>query len=225
MTIDLNCDMGEGIGNDAAIMPFVSSANIACGFHAGNAITMRDTVLLALQYGVAIGAHPSYPDKENFGRSVMQLSNKAVYDLTLNQIRLLYEIARADGANLKHVKPHGALYNAAAVSKDISDTIASAIHDFDPNLILYGLANSELIRSAQAKGLKFKQEVFADRTYQSDGTLTPRTQPNALIEREQESISQVMQMIQTKTVTVLDGSRIPIQADTVCIHGDGAHAA
>jgi 5-oxoprolinase (ATP-hydrolysing) subunit A len=224
MTIDLNCDMGEGIGHDAVIMPYISSANIACGYHAGDEVTMRKTVRLAIQHGVSIGAHPSYPDKENFGRRAMILSAKEIYDLTITQISLLNNIAKAEGASLSHVKPHGALYNASAVTKNISDSIVSAIQDFDPSLILYGLANSEMIRTAQTKGLKFKQEVFADRTYQLDGTLTPRTQPNALIESEQESISQVMQMIQTKTVTVLDGLRIPIQADTLCIHGDGTHA-
>ena len=224
MTIDLNCDMGEGIGNDAEIMPFISSANIACGYHAGDAAIMQATVLLALQYGVSIGAHPSFPDRENFGRSHMTLTSKEIYDLTANQIHSLQTIAKAHGAILNHVKPHGALYNAAALSKDISGAIVSAICDLDPHLILYGLANSEMIYAAKDKRLKFKQEVFADRTYLSDGTLTPRTQANALIESEQESINQVMQMIKTQTVTALDGTRVPIQADTICIHGDGPHA-
>jgi UPF0271 protein len=224
MTIDLNCDMGEGIGNDAAIMPYLSSANIACGYHAGDESTMKATVLLALKHAVAIGAHPSYLDRENFGRSAITLTMNEIYDLTLKQIRTLDGIARTLNANLNHVKPHGALYNAAALSKEISESIVSAIYDFDPKLSLYGLANSELIRAAQAKGLKFKQEVFADRTYQPNGTLTPRSLPNALIQTTQESIDQVMQMLRTKTVTSVDGSRVSIQPDTICIHGDGAHA-
>jgi UPF0271 protein len=224
MTIDLNCDMGEGIGNDAAIMPYLSSANIACGYHAGDDVTMRTTVQLAVKQGVMIGAHPGYADKVNFGRHAQQLDHSEIYDLIVNQIRLLDHIAREEGATLNHVKPHGALYNAAAVSQDISNSIVSAIYDFDPNLSLYGLANSAMIQAAQARGLKFKQEVFADRTYQPNGTLTPRSQPNALIEDEQQSIAQVMQMVQTQSVTVVDGTCIPILADTICIHGDGAHA-
>jgi UPF0271 protein len=224
MTVDLNCDMGEGIGNDVAIMPYISSANIACGYHAGDEVTMRATVQLALKHGVTIGAHPSYPDKANFGRNAMSLNNQEIYDLVQHQIRLLFDIAKAEGATIRHVKPHGALYNTAAVSKDISDSIVSAIYDFDPNLILYGLANSEMINVAKAKGLRFMQEVFADRTYQPNGTLTPRIQANALIENEQQSLDQVMQMIKTRTVTAVDSTCVSIQADTICIHGDGSHA-
>ena len=224
MTVDLNCDTGEGIGNDAAIMPFISSANIACGFHAGDEQTMNDTVLLALKYNVNIGAHPSYPDRENFGRKTKSLDANEIYEITFKQIETLQAIALKHGSSLHHVKPHGALYNAAAVSKEISDVIVKAVHDFDSKLIFFGLANSEMIKSAQRIGSQYKQEVFADRTYQPNGTLTPRTQPNALIETKQESIAQVLQMIKSKTVMAVDGSVIPIQADTICIHGDGKHA-
>jgi 5-oxoprolinase (ATP-hydrolysing) subunit A len=224
MQVDLNCDMGEGIGNDAAIMPFISSANIACGYHAGDHITMHETVALALKFGVAVGAHPSYPDKENFGRMAMTLSPIEIYALTFYQIGALHAIAQSQGAVLNHVKPHGALYNAAAVSDEISQAIATAIFDFNPQLALLGLANSAMIQAAKTKGLKFKHEVFADRTYQSNGTLTPRTQPSALIESEEGALKQVLQMVKQNTVTAVDGSTIPIQTDSICIHGDGKHA-
>lgn len=224
MHVDLNCDMGEGMGNDAAIMPFISSANIACGFHAGDDVAMHETVAMAIKHGVAIGAHPSYPDKENFGRKTMTLPAREIYALVFEQIEKLNSIAKAQNSKLNHVKPHGALYNAAAVNPEISEAIVNAIVDFNPKLILFGLANSEMINAAKTKGLAFRQEVFADRTYQSDGTLTPRTQSKALIESEQDSIKQVLQMIQQKSVTAVDGSVIPIQADTICIHGDGKHA-
>jgi len=224
MKVDLNCDIGEGIGNDASIMPFISSANIACGYHAGDHSTMHDTVALALKFGVAIGAHPSYPDRENFGRRAMPLSPNEIYSLTLYQIGALYAIAQSQGALLRHVKPHGALYNAAAVNKEVSQAIATAVFDFNPKLVLIGLANSEMIKAAKAMGLKFQHEVFADRTYQPNGTLTPRTQTNALIESEEDAINQVLQMIKQNAVTAVDGSRVPLQADTICIHGDGKHA-
>lgn len=224
MQVDLNCDMGEGMGNDAAIMPFISSANIACGFHAGDEATMQEAVALAIQHNVAMGAHPSYPDKENFGRKAMTLSMQEIYAMVFEQIGILDSIARKQGAKLHHVKPHGALYNAAAVSRNISEAITHAVFDINPKLILFGLANSEMIYAARSKGLAFKQEVFADRTYQSNGTLTSRTQPDALIESEQDAISQVLQMIRQKTVTAVNGAVVSIQADTICIHGDGKHA-
>jgi UPF0271 protein len=224
MQVDLNCDMGEGIGHDAEIMPFVSSASIACGYHAGDHATMQETVSLAMKFGVAIGAHPSYPDKENFGRVAMTLSPKEIYSLTLYQVGALHAIAQAQGAVVRHVKPHGALYNAAALSDEIAQAIATAIFDFNPQLTVFGLANSTMIQAAKMKGLKFKHEVFADRTYQSNGTLTPRTQPHALIESEETALKQVLQMIKQNTVTAVDGSAISIQAGTICIHGDGKHA-
>jgi UPF0271 protein len=224
ISVDLNCDMGEGMSHDAELMPYISSANIACGFHAGDSSIMQATVSLALKHGVAIGAHPSFPDKENFGRTNMTLSGKEIYEMTLYQIGALHAIAKANGTQLHHVKPHGALYNMAALSSEISNAIVKAIHDFDRGLILYGLASSEMIKAAQSKGLAFKQEVFADRTYQSNGTLTSRSQPNALIEEADVAVKQVMQMVKDKTVTTIIGERIPIQADTICIHGDGAHA-
>jgi len=225
LTVDLNCDMGEGMKNDSAIMPFISSANIACGFHAGNEQTMKQTVELALRYGVAIGAHPSFNDKENFGRSEMNLSNSEIYQLVTRQINILAAIAKSSGASLHHVKPHGALYNMSARQEAVAAAIAKAVYDYNPALILFGLSESVSIREARKAGLKTASEVFADRTYQDDGTLTSRKLPGALIESKEQMARQVLQMIKEKTVTTVSGKKIPICAETVCIHGDGEHAA
>lgn len=222
--IDLNCDMGEGLANDALLMPLISSANIACGFHAGNYALMQYTIELALQNGVAIGAHPGYSDKANFGRMEMQLSESAIYDLVTQQIYALQKTAQTLGASLHHVKPHGALYNKSAKDPSIAATIANAIFAVDQDLILYGLSGSISISEAQKKGLKTANEVFADRTYQANGSLTPRNQPQAMIEQEAESIGQVLQILLKKTVTTPSGTIVPIAADTICIHGDGPHA-
>jgi len=222
--LDINCDMGEGIGNDEAIMPFVNSANIACGFHAGNGSTIRQTIQLALKHGVNIGAHPSFRDKENFGRKEMHLNADKVYALVLEQLIKIDLIAKEEGASLHHVKPHGALYNMAARDGQLSKTIAQAVMDFNENLILYGLSGSLLIREGKLMGLNTANEVFADRTYQDDGNLTSRSQMHALIENEEECIRQVMQMIQEGTVSTVSGKIIPIVADTICIHGDGKFA-
>jgi len=224
ITIDLNCDMGEGIGNDAQIMPFISSANIACGYHAGDADAMKKTVELALQHHVAIGAHPGFDDKANFGRTAIQLSHQQLFDLITQQVVALQKISDALGATVHHVKPHGALYNMAAVDMEMSRTIARAIQSVNKNLIVYGLSGSYMIAAAGELGLRTAGEVFADRTYQNDGTLTSRKLPNALIEEEEKSIRQVIQMIEKQTVQTVSGNSIPIKADTVCIHGDGQHA-
>jgi len=225
MHIDLNCDMGEGAGNDAAIMPFITSVNIACGYHAGNEDTMRQTISLAIENNVAIGAHPSFPDREHFGRREMSLSAGEVYQLVYEQLVILQNIANESKAVLHHVKPHGALYNQAARQQDLADAIVQAVKDFNSSLILVGLSGSCLITAAQHGGLKAASEVFADRTYQDDGSLTPRTQPKALIEDESESLRQVLQMVRFGTVTATSGKTIPIAAETICIHGDGAQAA
>jgi UPF0271 protein len=216
--------MGEGIGNDEAIMPFISSANISCGFHAGNGDTIRNTMVLAKKYNVHIGAHPSFRDKENFGRKEMHLGHDKLYAIVLEQLIKIDLIAKEKGTALNHVKPHGALYNMAAREKEIARTIAQAIKDFNEDLIVYGLSNSFLISEAKRLGLKTASEVFADRTYQDDGSLTPRSQPNALIENEEQCIRQVIQMVKQGTVTTTSGKVIPIIADTICIHGDGKHA-
>lgn len=216
--------MGEGVGNDAAIMPFISSANIACGYHAGDEITMKQTIQLALQHNVQIGAHPSFLDKENFGRKEMNCTASEIYDLVFTQIKLLDAIAKMLGTKLHHVKPHGALYNMSAKDVSIAKVIATAVKDFDPHLILFGLSGSHSIQQAKELGLKTASEVFADRTYQEDGSLTPRSQIGALIEDTGAAVNQALQMIKEKTVIATSGKKIPIIADTICIHGDGKHA-
>ena len=221
---DLNCDMGEGMGNDEAIMPYITSANISCGFHAGNGDTIRHTMALAIKHKVHIGAHPSFRDKENFGRKEMHLPPDKLYAIVLEQLIKMDLIAREKGTVLHHVKPHGALYNMASRDAETAAIIAQAIKDFKEDLILYGLSNSCLISEAKSLGLKTANEVFADRTYQDDGSLTPRLQANALIEDEEQCIRQVMQMVKEGTVTTTCGKVIPVTADTICIHGDGKHA-
>jgi UPF0271 protein len=222
---DLNCDMGEGTGNDAAIMPFITSANIACGYHAGDEHTMRQTILLCQKNNVAIGAHPSYDDKENFGRKEVEISPSEVYQLVLKQVLELKRIADAFKARVHHVKPHGALYNAAAREPEIASAIARAVKDTDKELILYGLSGSCLISEGISQGLKTASEVFADRTYQNDGSLTSRALPNAMIEDENKAVYQVLQMVTKGSVISVTGKEIPIIPHSVCIHGDGKHAA
>jgi UPF0271 protein len=229
LSIDLNCDMGESfgawrMGNDAELMNYVSSINIACGFHAGDATTMRETVQMAQQKGVAIGAHPAFPDLQGFGRREMSLSAKEIFDIVLYQVSALKGICEAFGAKLRHVKPHGALYNSAAKNDEKAAAIAEAVKKIDESLVFFGLSGSFLISEAKKMGLKTASEVFADRTYQNDGSLTPRSQPNALITSTEESIEQVLQMIEQKTVKAATGETIPITAETICIHGDGIHA-
>ncbi len=224
MTIDLNCDMGEGMPNDAAIMPYISSANIACGYHAGDEETICRTIELCLKYNVAIGAHPGFDDKPNFGRVPVHLSAEEIYQLMWNQLVTINDICKEKKTRLHHVKPHGALYNMAASDIQISAEIARALLDFNPKLILYGLSGSILIDVANAAGLKTANEVFADRTYQANGSLTPRTHEHALIDKVEKGIEQVMQMITTNSVKTITGQVIPIKADTICIHGDGIQA-
>jgi len=222
--IDLNCDMGEGCGNDAELMDFVSSVNIACGFHAGDAATMLKTVKTAIEKGVAIGAHPGYDDRENFGRVSMSLPPDEVHDIVVEQITALREICEAVGGKLRHVKPHGALYNQAAKDPELATAIATAVKAVDENLILFGLSGSIMMDETEKCGLSPASEVFADRTYRSDGSLTPRSEPDALIKNADLAVAQVLQMIKKQTVTATDGKTIPIVADTICIHGDGENA-
>jgi Uncharacterized proteins, homologs of lactam utilization protein B len=221
---DLNCDMGEGMGNDEAIMPFISSANIACGYHAADDQIMRETVLLCQKNNVKIGAHPSFDDKANFGRIEMRLPLNDIHQLIIKQISALKYTAFAYGASLHHVKAHGALYNMAARDQQLASAIANAVKESDPNLILYGLSGSYLISEGQKHGLRTASEVFADRTYQDDGSLTPRSFRNALIESEDESLKQVLQMVLEGKVTTVTGTSVPIVAETICIHGDGKNA-
>lgn len=221
--IDLNCDMGEGIGNETFLMPFISSANIACGYHAGDTQEMKRVVDCCIKNNVAIGAHPSYPDKENFGRTEKHFSTNEIYLLVKKQLEILHTIVDAAGATLHHVKPHGALYNMAAKDAAIAHAIAMAVKDFNSELIYYGLSGSVMIEEAKNIGLQTAQEVFADRTYQPDGSLTARTETNALITDAAIAIRQVLQMVNNKTVTATNGAIISIHADTICIHGDGIH--
>lgn len=230
LSIDINCDMGESfgnwkMGNDEALMPFISSANIACGFHAGDSVVMQQTVRLALRHGVAIGAHPGFPDLQGFGRRTMQLSPREVFSMVLYQIGALQAIARSEGGQVRHVKPHGALYNAAARDRSLADAIAHAVLCVDADLILFGLSGSESIAAAKAIGLRTCSEVFADRTYQDDGSLTPRSHANALIENDADALLQVLQMVEKQTVTSVFGKTVPLSAETICLHGDGVHAA
>lgn len=222
LTIDLNCDLGEGIGNDAQIMPFISSANIACGYHAGDEDTMKATIELAMKYGVSIGAHPSYLDRANFGRTEFQLSPPEVYDLVTEQVGKLASIATALGTSLHHVKPHGALYNKAAGTPGLAAIIALATKDVSDKLVMYG--SRALVTEARKIGLKAANEAFADRRYNADGSLVSRKLPGAVIEDEEMAAEQVMMMIQTGKVKAINDEMIDITVETVCVHGDGTNA-
>jgi UPF0271 protein len=231
LKFDLNCDMGESthlweyrIERDFALLAYITSMNLACGFHAGDPLTMHRLTEAAVKTGVAVGAHPGFSDRENFGRSVMLLSPEEVYDLVLYQLVVLEVYLKSNGARLHHVKPHGALYNMAAKDAALSDAICRAVKDYDPRAMIYGLSGSELTAAAERWGLTARSEVFADRTYQDDGTLTPRSQPNALLDNELDAVRQVLQMVEKGTVTAVSGKEIPVAADTICIHSDGAHA-
>lgn len=224
MQIDLNADLGEGCGNDEALLALISSANVACGWHAGDAATMLQTVKWAIERGVAIGAHPSYPDRENFGRTEMQRDPEAVYADVLYQIGALDAIVRAQGGQLHHVKAHGALYNQAVRDPALARAIVRAVRDFDSDLVFFGLAGSQMIDIAREAGLRVKQEVFADRGYNPDGTLVKRGTPGALHEDEEVALNQTLTMVREQRVRAIDGTWVPIRAETVCLHGDGAHA-
>ncbi len=224
--IDLNCDMGEGMDTDAAIFPFISSANIACGAHAGDADTMRRTVELALRHGVAIGAHPSYPDRAGFGRVDILGKPLRPEDLPLlihEQLHRLQYICREFGVRLRHVKPHGALYNRAAADHGVAALVTRAILNFDPSLLLYGLSGSEMRAQAGRDGLGFVSEVFADRAYRPDGSLVPRNEAGALIESPDLAVAQVLKMVRRGVVDTA-GGEVVIAAETICLHGDGAYA-
>ncbi len=228
-TLDLNCDMGEGfgawkMGDDAALLDHVTSANIACGFHAGDPGTIHRTVKLALHKGVAVGAHPSLPDLQGFGRRRMNISAQEAYDMVLYQVGAIAAFATACGGKLAHVKPHGALYNMAAMDATLAGAIAQAVKDFDPRLVLFGLAGSELVRAGEHAGLKTANEVFADRTYQADGSLTPRHQADALIDDAALAIARVRRMVEEGKVTSTTGADVAVKAETLCIHGDEAKA-
>lgn len=227
--VDLNCDMGESfgaykLGRDEEVLQYVTSANIACGFHAGDPSTMRRTVKLALEQGVAIGAHPGLQDLIGFGRRDMDLSAEEAHDLVTYQLGALWAFVRAEGGTIQHVKAHGSLYNMAARNAVLARAIAEAVYRVDPELVLFGLAGSELIRAGEAAGLRTASEVFSDRTYQSDGSLTSRRLPDALITDDETSVKQVVRMVAEGKVLSQQQIDVPIRADTICIHGDGPRA-
>lgn len=227
--VDLNSDLGESfgaytLGMDERILGTISSCNIACGFHAGDPEVMEKTVSLAMKNKVAMGAHPGLPDLAGFGRRNMAVTPAEVYSMVVYQIGALAAFVRAAGGRLQHVKPHGALYNMAAADENLAAAAAEAVYKVDPELIFFGLAGSWMIKKAEGLGLRTAQEVFADRTYQNDGTLTPRRQPGAMITDEDAAIAQVLGMVRDGAVTTLGGERIPMRADTICVHGDGERA-
>ena len=220
LCIDINCDMGEGMLNDALLMPFISSANISCGYHAGNEDIIKRTIELALENNVAIGAHPSYNDRENFGRLSQSIALVELAELIGDQINLFEKITNQMGCKIHHVKLHGALYNDCAKDALSSKIVAQTIQAIDPSIMLYGLSGSHSIKEAKAIGLRSVQEVFADRTYQSDGQLTPRYLDHALITDPNESAQQVLSMVLDQEIKSYDGKMIAVNAETICIHGD-----
>jgi UPF0271 protein len=230
MNIDLNSDLGESfgpwpMGQDAALMDSITSANVACGFHAGDAGTMRATIAMAREKGVAIGAHPGFQDLVGFGRREMKASPSEVEDLVLYQVSALAGMAAAQGVTLQHVKAHGALYNMACRDRALADAIARAVAAFDRSLILFGLPNSELLRAGEAAGLTVAAEVFADRAYDPDGSLTNRSKPGSVIHDTQKVVERAVKMVRDKQVVAVDGSTIALKADTICLHGDTPGAA
>ena len=227
--MDINSDMGEGfgaweMGNDALLLDYITSTNIACGWHAGDPARMKKLVEMASKKGVHIGAHPGLPDLEGFGRREMAISEQDAYNYVLYQAGALKAFVDAIGNKLHHVKPHGALYNQAAKDIKLARGIARAVKDLGSEVILYGLAGSCLIDAAKELNVPVWQEVFADRRYTKEGFLVPRTQAGAVIEDEVDALNQVISLSKNGKVIVIDGSEIKIQADTLCIHGDNPHA-
>lgn len=225
--VDFNSDLGESFGNykiglDSEILHQVTSANVACGFHAGDASIMAQTVQLALDKGVAIGAHPGFPDLQGFGRRKIEMNTSDITDIVAYQVGALS--AFTPDHKLHHVKAHGALYNMAAKDRLIADAVITGIKLVDPQTIVYGLANSELIKAAQDANMKFAQEVFADRNYQSDGSLVPRSQPNAVISNPAEAAQRALEMVEKKSVVSVTGEVVPLAVDSICVHGDN-HSA
>lgn len=230
MRIDLNSDLGESfgpwpMGNDVALMDSISSANVACGFHAGDPGTMRATIALAREKGVAIGAHPGFQDLAGFGRREMKASPAEVEDLVLYQVSALAGMAAAQGVTLQHVKAHGALYNMACRDRALADAIARAVAALDRSLVLFGLPDSQLLRAGAAAGLTTAAEVFADRAYEPDGSLTSRAKAGSVIHDTATVVHRAIKMVRDKEVVATDGSTLPLQADTICLHGDTPGAA
>ena len=224
-TIDFNCDLGEGCGDDAAVVPWISSASIACGAHAGNDATMRATLRLCRDHGVAAGAHPGHDDRAHFGRRELALSADELRALLETQLRRISAIAEAEGVRLAHVKPHGALYNLAARDREVADIIAAVVRAFEPSLVLYGLSASEATAAAEAAGLRVAHEAFAERAYDADGRLAPRGTPGAVFEGVDAALLQVRTLLHDGVVIARDGTRVPLRAETLCLHGDRPDAA
>ena len=227
--VDLNCDMGESfgaytIGADELVMPWITSANVACGFHGGDPLVMRRTVRLAKAHGVAVGAHPGFRDLAGFGRRPMQCTADEVYGDVLYQIGALAAVCRVEGVAMRHVKPHGALYNMANADPALARAIAQAVADFDPSLYLFALPGSALQKAGEQAGLRVACEVFADRAYNADGSLVNRSRPGAVLTDEEAAAMQARRMVLTGQVTALSGEEIPVRADTICVHGDNPHA-
>jgi UPF0271 protein len=224
-SIDLNADVGEGCGQDAALIPLISSANIAFGFHAGDVDSMREAVVLARAHGVAIGAHPSFPDREHFGRREMVLTPADLHECIAGQVQTLAAMAASEGTTLRHVKPHGALYNLAARDEDLAEAVARAVLSVDPALLLFGLAGSLLLTAGARAGLRCISEVFADRAYLPDGSLLPRDRPGSVIHSAAAVAVRAVRMAREGTIAAVDGSQIGVQARTICLHGDTPGAA
>ncbi len=220
LTVDLNSDLGEGAGTDEQLLELVSSANIACGFHAGDAATINATLRQAKRLGVAVGAHPSLADRENFGRRELPVTPGEVFELVLYQLGAFGAIANSLGIRPHHVKPHGALYNMAARDEGLARAVASATAAADPSLILFAPAGSALERAGQSAGLRVAREVFADRNYLPDGSLVPRTRPDALLHDAEEAAARAIRMLRDNVVRAVDGTDLPITAETICVHGD-----
>ena len=225
MNIDINCDMGESfgpwvMGADAEVMPHITSANVACGGHAGDPSVMRRTVRAAKTHGVAVGAHPGFADLQGFGRREMQTDPSEVEDSLLAQIGALAAIARAEGVLVRHVKAHGALYNMAARDRRLADAIAQAIKAFDPSLVMFALPNSPMVQAGIAAGLRVAAEGFADRSYEPDGSLTPRSRAGAVIHDVDRVVDRAVRMVRDGVVLTPDGKEVPLKVDTICVHGD-----
>ena len=228
-TVDLNSDLGESfgrytIGNDDKIIPLISSANVACGYHAADPVVMGKTIAMAKEAGIRVGAHPGFPDLMGFGRRNMNVTPAEAKAYVLYQLGALDAFCRVNGVKMQHVKPHGALYNMAAKDYTLSTAICEAIKEFDSNLIVLALSGGQLAKAAQDMGLRTAMEVFADRGYEEDGTLVDRHKEGAMITDENEAIARVIRMVKEKKVTAVTGKDIPIQADSICVHGDGAKA-
>lgn len=227
--IDLNCDLGESFGNykigmDEEVIPLISSANVACGYHASDPIVMQKTIAMTKKFGTAVGAHPGFPDLMGFGRRNLSVSPAEAKAYTLYQLGALDAFCRTQGVKLQHVKPHGALYNMAAKDYELARGICEAIYEFDKDLIVLALSGGQLIRAGQDIGLRTALEFFSDRAYEEDGTLVNRRKEGAVITNENEALARVVRMIKENKLTAITGKDISIKADSVCVHGDGVKA-